>query len=79
MIVFMLGLGDMVKVKAEETRWLIMCGIMDCVVKFVELVGYLGYDVKKIYNYNYTWCSSELFHITFSGKFEWVCACALDI
>ena len=25
-----------------------MCGIMGCVVQFVELVGYLGCDVKKM-------------------------------
>ena len=24
-----------------------MCGIMGCVLQFVELVGYLGCDVKK--------------------------------
>ena len=24
-----------------------MCGIMGCVLEFVELVGYLGCDVKK--------------------------------
>ena len=33
--------------KVEETRQLIMCGIMGCVLQFVELVGYLGCDVKK--------------------------------
>ena len=34
-------------VKVEETRQLIMCGITGCVLQFVELVGYLGCDVKK--------------------------------
>ena len=44
--------------KAEETRQLTMCGIMGCVLHFVELVGYLGCDVKK------TGCT----HHTFLGN-----------
>ena len=35
------------RVKVEETRRLIMCVLMGCVLQFVELVGYLGCDVKK--------------------------------
>ena len=59
LVMLLLGLGDMAKniititffISVDidyyhETRRLIMCGIMGCVVQYVELVGYLGCDVK---------------------------------